>query len=62
MVFKKKLFYSYIGFSPKYNVHKKEGKERKVGKDRKVWNIGQIRAIGNEGKTGIVRKVPNSLK
>ena len=30
--------------------------------EKKVGNIGQIRAIGNERKIGVVRKVPNSFK
>ena len=50
------IFFIHIFFPKKYFVHKKEDKERKVG------NIRQIRTIGNEGKTGIVRTTPNSFK
>ena len=56
---KKKLFFPHFFCPPKYLVHRKEGKERKVEKERKIGNIGQIRSIGNEVKTGMVRKVPN---
>ena len=52
----KKENLSHFFCQPKYLVPKKEGKERKIG------NIGQIRSIGNEVKTGMVRKVPNSFK
>ena len=56
----KKSFFIHIFFPTKYFDHKKEGQKKSRGK--KVGNIGQTRAIGNEGKIGIVRKVPNSFK
>ena len=55
------FFYLHI-FSTKRFSLQKGGKERIVGKERKVGDIGQIRAIRNEGITGIVRKVSNSFK
>ena len=58
-LYKKKILFVFIILFTKILCSQKEGNKTKEGK---VGNIGQIRAIGNKGKTGIVRKVPNSFK